>query len=135
MTSALPPPRLPLPIKPTSDGILSRTNPGWRLRWRGRKEDGEGGGEKGGGRRLHCLVPSRINNTRRSAAEIPFVIPFVLRTNSLISPLAAPAHAPTPACVRACAREPLLSPIYLSRCLLIIISASAPFIQMGSITF
>lgn len=41
---------------------------------------------------LHCLVPSRINHTRHSVGEIPFVIPFVLQANSLISLPVPPAH-------------------------------------------
>lgn len=74
---------------------------------------------------LHCLVPSFINNTQHRVGKIPFVIPFVLHWNSLIS-----VSGLLLVCV--CVSP---FPIYLSRCLLIITSAPALFIQMGSITF
>lgn len=95
----------PQSIKANSEGILHCTNQGQWQWWR--VGEGEGGVEKGEGMRLHCLVPSCINNTQHSAGKIPFVILFVLQANSLISPLGH-LRARTHAC------EPLLPPHPLS---------------------
>lgn len=111
------------PFCPVNDGVLYTPNIVAQRIQKGKKE----------GCGLHCLVPSYINNTQCSVGKIPFVIPFVLQANSLISlPEVLHTCVSVSACVCVCVSA---FSIYLSRCLLIITSAPALFIQMGSITF